>query len=102
MPAKPPAVVHSTYRPKRARKRSSRLLSPHGSLRQSHRRNTSADQFSQSEAFGSRLSAAHRDHVTQDLDALRPGGQGIGAEEHRRPGDAAVELFRELVRRGHR
>ena len=98
MPTKPPVSVNSDYRPKRPPKRKQSVAIP---MRIRHSeateetpwRTCSADRRSSGAG-----APAPRDAVTQDLDALRP-VQDIDAEEHQRRGDAAVALFREIVRR---
>ena len=90
-----PTAIQS-YRPKRPASGSSRLPSPCGSSQRSRRRNTSADPFS-----GSGAGAGAPAIVTASRKTSTRFGpvQDLDAEEHQRRGDAAVELFREIVRR---
>ena len=103
MPTKPPVIVHSDLPPEApAKAEDVRLPSPCGFVTRSRRRNSlggPVQRMTESvPASRASTAAAHRDGVTQDLDALRP-VQDIDAEEHQRRGDAAVALFREIVRR---
>ena len=100
MPTKPPAIVHSEYRPKRARKRKTPVAIPMrivtGKPPKKHLggpvQRIGGVQEPQQER--PRIVTAPRKHSTRFGPV-----QDIDAEEHQRRGDAAEALFRELVRR---
>ena len=82
-----------------------RLPSPCGSSQRSHRRNTSADPFSRIGGVQEPAPLPERPRIVtaSRKTSTRFGPvQDIDAEEHQRRGDAAVALFREIVRRATR
>jgi hypothetical protein len=98
-------IVHTTYRPKRARKRKQSPPIPQRivSAKQPKPKGPVIDKAvatprrpaAQAAAISSpRIVTAPRKRMTRFGPV-----QEIDAEEHRRRGDAAVELFKELVRR---
>ena len=99
MPTKPPVSVNSDYRPKRPPKRKQSVAIP---MRIRHSeateetpwRTCSADRRQFSEPERPRLVTPSRKTSTRFGPV-----QDIDAEEHQRRGDAAVALFREIVRR---
>ena len=102
MPTKPPAIVHSDYRPKRARKRKQSVAIP---MRIVTAKPPKKHLGAPLQRIGGvqepeplperpRIVTASRKTSTR----FRP-EKDIDAKEHQRRGDAAVELFRELVRR---
>ena len=99
MPTKPPAIVHSTYRPKRARKRKQSVAIPMRIVTAKPPKKHLGGPVQriggvqEPEPFPERprIGTSTRFGPVQDIDA----------EEHQRRGDAAEALFRELVRRAH-
>jgi hypothetical protein len=98
-------IVHTTYRPKRARKRKQSPPIPQRivSAKQPKPKGPVIDKAvatprrpaAQAAAISSpRIVTAPRKRMTRFGPV-----QEIDAEEHRKRGDAAVELFKELVRR---
>ena len=99
MPTKPPNIVHSDYRPKRARKRKQSVAIPMRIVTAKPPKKHLGGPFSGSEACRNR-----RHHWAAIVTASRKTStrfgsvQDLDAEEHQLRGDAAVELFQEIVR----
>ena len=100
MPTKPPAIVHSDYRPKRPPKRKTPVAIPMRIVTvkppKKHLGGPVQRIGGVQEPLPERpcIVTAPRKHSTRFGPV-----QDIDAEEHQRRGDAAVELFKELVRR---
>jgi hypothetical protein len=100
MLTKPPAIVHSVYRPKRARKRETPVAIPMRIVTAQPPKKHLGGPVQRIEAEPA--AAPERPRIVTALrkTSTRFGPvQDIDAEEHQRRGDAAKALFRELVRR---
>ena len=99
MPTKPPVIVHSDYRPKRARKRKTAVAIPMRIVTAKPPKKHLGGPIQRIE--GVQEAAPERPRIVTVKP--KPGRfgpvQDIDAEKHQRRGDAAVELFREIVHR---
>ncbi len=99
MASKPPVIVHYAYRPKRSRKKKAPQPAIANRIITIPRKRASQP-MERPEAEDSPVTAERPRIVT----ARKPRGRfgdvpDMTPEEHQRRGDAAVELFREIVRR---
>ena len=102
MPTKPPAIVHSEYRPKRTRKRKTPVAIPMRivTVKPPKRHLGGPVQRIGGVQEPEPLPERPRIVTASRKTSTRFGpAQDIDAEEHQRRGDAAEALFRELVRR---
>jgi hypothetical protein len=93
------AIIHSSYRPKRARKRKVSPAIPQRIVTIATKRVTAA------EPQPSETQASREPKKSRIVTVRNPRSSGFGPvpemtpDEHQRRGDAAEALFRELVRR---
>ena len=99
MPTKPPVIVNSDYRPKRARKRKQSVAIPMRIVTAKPPKKHLGGPVQRIEEFRNRAGAPAIVTASRKTSTRFGPVQDIDAEEHQRRGDAAVELFREIVRR---
>ena len=100
MPTKPPAIVHSTYRRKRLPKRKTAVAIPMRIVTAKPPKKHLGGPVQRIGGVQEPVPARPRIVTASRKTSTRFGPvQDIDAEEHQRRGDAAVELFREIVRR---
>ena len=94
------SIVHSTYRPKRARKRKQSVAIPMRIVTAKPPKKHLGGPVQRIGGVQEPLPERPRIVTASRKTSTRFGPvQDIDAEEHQRRGDAAVELFREIVRR---
>jgi hypothetical protein len=99
MPTKPPVIVHSAYRPKRVRKRKQSVAIPMRIVTTKPKKHLGGP-VRRIEGVQELAPERPRIVTAARKTSTRFGPvQDIDAKEHQRRGDAAVELFREIVRR---